>query len=79
MIKLFETNHPTVLRRLVKELNNQQAGFFTNGLRFNRAQLNHGQLECRVWCNGWEVMGFEQFFSDVNGKQICASRTKKGY
>ena len=77
-MKLLEPNHPTVLRRLVRELNSQQAGFYTNGHRYNRARLHKGQLQVRMTCmDRWESMGFENYFSDGMGKQICASRHPK--
>jgi hypothetical protein len=76
--ELLATNHPTVLRRLVRELNNQEAGFFTNGHRYNRARLSGGQLQIRLTSfDDWEAAGFEQFFCDSYSRQIVASRQPK--
>ena len=78
--ELLPANHPTVLRRIVRELNRNFNGFYTNGHRFSRARIHKGQIQVRAsrW-EPWETMGFEQFFSDGNGNHICASRTRCGH
>jgi len=40
--------------------------------------LHKGQLQVRMTCmDRWESMGFENYFSDGMGNQICASRHPK--
>ena len=69
----------TVLRRMVRELNSQENGFYTNGHRYKRARLSKGQLQVRATSfDKWQVMGFEQYFSDAYGNKIVCSRTKGG-
>lgn len=75
---ILPTNHPTVIRRLVKELNYREAGFYFNGHRFNQARFRKGNLEVRMGAGHWTVAGFESVFGDGSGGVICASRTRCG-
>jgi len=76
---ILPSDHPTVIRRLVKELNHRPAGFYFNGGRFNQARFHKGRLEIRMGHDHWTVAGFESVFGDGNGGTICASRTRCGY
>lgn len=74
--ELIETSSLTYQRRLVRVLNSQEAGFYTNGHRYIRARLSKGQLQVKIPYSRWESMGYEQFFSDGYGRQLVASRMK---
>ena len=78
--ELLPVNHPTLLRRLVRELNSSVSGIYASGHRYSRARLHDGQIQVRASrFDPWEVMGFDQFFSDGNGNHICGSRTRCGH
>jgi len=78
--ELLPANHPTVLRRLVRELNSSQSGIYAEGRRYSRARLKDGQIQVRASSFApWEAMSIETFFSDGNGNHICGSRTRCGH
>lgn len=75
---ILPANHPTVIRRLVKELNYRSAGFYFNGERYNQARFSKGNLEVRMGRGPWIVAGFESVFGDGNGGTVCACRVRGG-
>lgn len=76
--QLLPSNHPTVMRRLVNELNYRDNGFYVTGSRYNQARFSKGQLQVRLGDQEWVTIGFEQFIDDGYGNRICASRTRCG-
>lgn len=77
--KLLPSNHPTYLRRLVRELNAQGDGFYYRGSRCNRARLSKGDLQIRqLSISSWVsvVLSPEPVFVDAHGRSITASRRK---
>lgn len=79
MKPLLDTDSPTYLRRLVKELNSLPDGFYARASCFNircyRARLRGGALQ--VASHSASPTWFEsqfQTFEDVYGREIVASR-----
>ena len=73
-MNLLPTNHPTVLRRLVRELNSQVDGFYTSGHRYHRARLRAGELQVKAHGQPWRMTGYENYFTDAYARHLCASR-----
>lgn len=76
---ILPSNHPTVIRRLCRELNHRSAGFYFNGARYNQARFHKGNLELRMGHGRWTVAGFESVFGDGQGGTINPSRTRCGH
>jgi len=88
MKPLLPFNHPTYLRRLVRELNHRPAGFYHDGQRWYRATFSvHGGL--RIWrlvgyaANGGRNEVSKSFgecpyglFDDGQGNDITARRAQ---
>jgi len=75
---ILPLNHPTVIRRLCRELNHRDAGFYFNGQRFNQARFRKGNLEVRMGSGQWTAAGFYSSFGDGNGGYIEVSRIRCG-
>ncbi len=84
MNTLLPVDHPTVIRRLCKELNYRPAGFYVFPAaageclgRFNQARFSKGALQVCMGRGQWiTVTPADHTFDDGNGGTICASRTK---
>lgn len=81
--ELLPANHPTVMRRLSRELNANgwQAGraFYYKGDKYNRAMISHGTLYVRMCSDSWIPADVEGHFDDGNGNAIQGSRTRCGH
>jgi hypothetical protein len=77
--ELLPANHPTVIRRLVKELNYRPAGFYVTGSRYNQARFKKGNLEVRMGRDKWVIISSDEYIGDGSGGRIMASRTRCGY
>ena len=81
--EILPADHPTVIRRLVKELNYRPAGFYHNGERYNQARFHKGVLQIRMGRDQWttvEPMAISIYgFEDGSGGTIVASRTRCGH
>lgn len=78
---ILPQDHPLVIKRLVRELNHREAGFYFGGDRFNQARYSKGRLQVRQFYGPWIEAGRESngVFEDGNGGTICASRTRCGH
>lgn len=77
--EILPLDHPTVLRRLVKELNHRDAGFYgPNGARFNQARLHAGRLQVRFGSFDWTDCPADSLY-DHASQPITASRTRCGH
>lgn len=77
--EILAKDHPTVVRRLCRELNHRPAGFYVNGERYNQARVMHGQLYTRMGGDPWIPQSPCNVFDDGSGGTIEASRTKCGH
>ncbi len=84
---ILPKDHPTVLRRLVRELNGNINGFYLAGRRYHRARLHEGKVQIRgflapydspCWIDVEHTEQIDAYFTDYNGQHICASRTRCG-
>jgi hypothetical protein len=76
--QLLPETHPTVLRRLVRELNNHSVnGFYFNGERYNRARFSKGHVVVS-FCGENDATLLDYVISDPYGNTITASRTLCG-
>ncbi len=77
--QILPENHPTVLRRLVRELNNNSHnGFYFNGERYNHARFSNGRVVVS-FCGENQATLLDYVISDPYGNVITASRTRCGH
>lgn len=81
MKPLLATNCPLYLKRLARELNALEAGFYadhgTLRARFSRSRYSKGKLEAKpLGCaRGWiELTDKTESISDAYGRSVYASR-----
>jgi len=73
MKPLLDTNSPLYLKRLVRELNSQEHGFYcSEGVRYHRARLYKGDLQAK---GSYPWARVSKPFSDAYGREIVASRS----
>ena len=74
-------DHPTVLRRWVRELSHRPAGFYWHGQRFNQARVKAGRLQVRMCDGAWTDCPVDDslVIGDGSGGTVCVSRTVCGY
>lgn len=85
MTTLLPLNSPLYLKRLARELNHRDGGFYANGVRFTAARIRAGHLQAyrstayldpqdpragHIW---QDVTG--NTMEDGNGREICAARS----
>lgn len=75
---LFPLNHPTYLRRLVRELNGQLNGFYYGGTRYSRVRLVSGKMLQARQVTGtgevWDRINTLSPITDAYGRDIVVSR-----
>jgi hypothetical protein len=75
MTSLIETTSPLYVKRLARELNGLEHGFYaSNGLRFSQARVRNGSLELRMPVEGNWIASPDMSFCDTYGRSIVASR-----
>jgi hypothetical protein len=76
--RLIPLDSPLYLKRMSKELNEQEAGFYVNGIRFHRARTSKGGsilAAKRHENHGWfDITHAVESIFDAYGQSICASR-----
>lgn len=85
--ELLPEDHPTVVRRLARELNAHgwQSGkaFYCSiagsGNKFTIARVRKGKLQVSMCKDGWFEADPKAHFDDGNGNRIAATRTKCGH
>jgi len=76
---LVQTDSPTYQRRLVRELNSQENGFYTpTGRRCNLAKFTQGRVAVREIGGKWFFPDYDApaNFCDAYGRGIYASRVE---
>jgi hypothetical protein len=79
--QLLAADHPTVIRRLCRELNHRPNGFYCGGERCTRARVQKGKFQLYYLRDGygWITVSPTARLDDGNGGTICASRTRCGH
>lgn len=81
--QLLPATHPTVVRRLARELNRagwmRGRAFYIHGSKWNCARVRKGQLEIGMCQEDWVAVSPESHFDDGNGNAIVAHRTVCGH
>lgn len=80
MKPLLDLNSPLYLKRIVRELNSQQDGFYASiachRVRCNRARYKKYEIEVHSFtCKPTWFNAVSYVFTDCYGRQIVASRT----
>lgn len=77
--QMLPATHPTVLRRLAKELNHRSNGFYSHGERWTQAKFSKGRLMVLAGFEGKWTDATGWTFDDGYGNEITASRTVCGH